>query len=439
MDIDNFQRLQLAQTYFDNRDAGGNIRYWRPDGPNERFRWILYDVDQGFGLHRREGWTINSLAFHTDPAGPSWPNPPWSTLFQRRLLTNADYRRTFVNRLLDYLHTDFSPQAVSERTEAVIEGVLSEMPRHLDRWEQPPALWQYHLDQLRRFGQLRPHYLREHLREYFGAGADRTVSLRAGRGGYVVLNDNLQVGTDGLRGTYFAKFPLTLTAVAAPGYRFVGWEGSAESEATLSVSLAEDRPYTLIARFEPSDHPLANQVILNELCPRSGAGGDWVELHNRSDTPVDLNGWFLVDNSERRYTFPRQLLPPGGYLVVCQHEERFRTTYPQVPDFLTGLPFGLNGQQDRLGLYAADGSYVNALSYHIPPRTDSSFTYGLVLPGLDNVDTANWLVSAGPGTPGSANPVQLQTSLIPRQAFWARLGVGMAVLLLVGVIRGMSA
>jgi len=45
MDIDNYQRLQIAQTYFDNRDAGGNIRYWRPQTPGGRWRWILYDVE----------------------------------------------------------------------------------------------------------------------------------------------------------------------------------------------------------------------------------------------------------------------------------------------------------------------------------------------------------------------------------------------------------
>ena len=448
MDIDNFQRLQIAQTYFDNRDAGGNIRYWRPAGPGQRFRWILYDVDQGFGLHRREGWTINTLAFHTDPAGPSWPNPPWSTLFQRRLLTNPDYRRTFVNRTLDYLHTDFSPEAVAELTELSITGVVDEMPRHLARWQQSPELWQYHLDQLRRFGQLRPRYLREHLREYFRAGPNREVSVRAGRGGYVVLNENLSIGTDGLTGSYFANFPLTLAAVAAPGYRFVDWEdGSGQhgarpsaspvADPDLTLSLTEGRPYHLTARFEAVDHPLADQVIINEICPRSKAGGDWVELHNRSAQTVELTGWFLTDNSDRRYTLPRVTLPSDGYLVICEKEEKFRATYPRVPDFLTGLPFGLSKEGDRLGLYAADGSYVNALSYTLPPRSDSSFTYALALPGLDNIDPANWTVAPGPGTPGSANPVELQTALIPRQTFWARLGVGVAVLFLVGVIKGL--
>ena len=438
MDIDNFQRLQIAQTYFDNRDAGGNIRYWRPDGPDGRFRWILYDVDQGFGLHRREGWTINTLAFLTDPAGPSWPNPPWSTLLQRRLLANPTYRRNFVNRTLDYLHSDFHPGAVVEQLDRTIASVRDEMPRHLRRWEQSERQWHYHLDQLRRFGQYRPAYLREHLREYFAAGADRSVSIAAGRGGYIVLNDNLHVGSDGLTGEYFANFPITLQAVAEPGYRFVGWGGTSVTDNCTTLDLQQDREYAITAHFEPAQHPLADRVIVHELCPRSKASGDWVELYNRGEVPVSLKDWYLVDNSPHRYTFPDVLLPPGGYLVVCQKEGEFRTAYPRVPDFLSGLPFGLHKTGDRIGLYAADGSYVNALSYTLPARPDSAFTYALVLPELDNTRPENWVVAPGPGTPGSPNPGHLQTSLLPRRTYWTRISIGVAVLLVVGFLRGLQ-
>ncbi len=435
MDIDNFQRLQIAQTYFDNRDAGGNIRYWRPDGPGQRFRWILYDVDQGFGLHREAGWETNTLAFNTNPAGPSWPNPPWSTLFQRRLLTNPGYRRTFVNRSLDYLHTDFSPEAVAERIEAAVAAVEGEMPRQLERWRGRMDHWQYHVEQLRKFGRLRPAFFREHLREFFSGGADRRVALSAGSGGYLVLNDNINVGSDGLTGTYFANFPLRLEAVPEPGYHFAGWEGATGEDARLELPLSEDREYRIRASFVPARHPLADQVIINELCPRNAEGGDWLELYNRGTQPALLTGWYLTDNSGRRFTLPAARLAAGEYLVVCRRGERFRETYPEVADFLDGLPFGLHRMDDRLGLYSADGSYVNAVSYQLPERADSTFSYALALPGLDNGKHRNWVVEAGRGTPGSANPAHLQTAVVSRQSYWTRVGVGLAVLLLVGVVR----
>ncbi len=439
MDIDNFQRLQIAQTYFDNRDAGGNIRYWRPDGPDQRFRWILYDVDQGFGLHRETGWETNTLAFNTDSAGPSWPNPPWSTYFQRRLLTNPDYRRTFVNRSLDYLHTDFSPEAVAERIEAAVAAVEGEMPRQLERWDGRMDHWQYHIEQLRKFSRLRPAFLREHLRNYSSGGADRRVELSAGLGGYLVLNDNINVGSDGLSGAYFANLPLTLEAVPEPGYHFAGWEGAAGGDVRLEVPLREDRVYRIRASFAPARHQLADQIIINEICPLSREGGDWLELYNRSTQSVALTGWYLVDDSGRRFSLPATYLAAGDYLVVCRRGNRFRETYPEVADFVEGLPFGLHRMDDRIGLYSADGSYVNAISYQLPERLDSAFSYALALPGLDNGKRRNWVVEAGRGTPGTANPTHLQTAVVSRQSYWTRVGIGLAVLLLVGVVRTLKA
>ena len=90
MDVQNFMDYQIAQIFFDNRDAGGNIRIWRPQTQNGRWRWILYDTDWGFGLHDDLAYKYNSLAFHTKPDGPRWPNPPWSTFILRKLLGKRD-------------------------------------------------------------------------------------------------------------------------------------------------------------------------------------------------------------------------------------------------------------------------------------------------------------------------------------------------------------
>ncbi len=435
MDIDNYQQLQIAQTYFDNQDAGGNIRYWRPHGRDQRFRWILYDVDQGFGLHRTDGWTSNTLALYTAADGPVWPNPPWSTLFQRKLLANKGYRRNFVNRTLDYLHTDFSAEAVTEQINATVQAIAPEMPRQLVRWGLRPEIWEYQIDQLRRFALYRPAYLREHYRKFFSGGPDRTVRLSASLGGYVVLNDNLQVGTDGLEGAYFANFPVSIRAQPEPGYHFAGWEGTDVESDSLELDIREDRSYTLRANFVPARHPAAEFLIINEICPKNDQTGDWVELYNRGDQAIDLTNWFLVDGGGKRYVLPRAVLRGKGYLVVCRDHPKFSLTYPKIRDHIGGLPFGLNKTEDRIGIYSSDGAYVNAVSYQLEERIDSSFTYALALPGLDNTRHRNWVAVAGPGTPGSPNPAHLQTAIMSRQRFWVRVGIGLALLLVVGVIR----
>ena len=435
MDVDNFQQLQIAQTYFDNQDAGGNIRYWRPTGGDGKFRWILYDVDQGFGLHRDAGWTQNTLERFTAADGPAWPNPPWSTLFQRRLLDNPDYRRDFVNRSVEYLSTDFSSDAVLDRIDAAVAGVEKEMRWQLARWSLRPASWRYHVDQLRRFALQRPRFLREQYRQYFRAGEDREVTVEASLGGYVELSGNLQVGTDGLTVTYFQHFPVDVRAVSEAGYRFTGWEGRSDTSAAVRLDLRDDAPRLLRATFVPLRSPAEGQVIVNELSPWNDRSGDWLELYNRGEGTVDLTGWFLEDADQHRFTLPNATLTAGGYLVVCRDLLRFTSAYPDVRDVIGGLSFGLHRERDRLGVYDAGNGFVNQVSYALDPVSDSLFTYALALPGLDNGRHRNWVRESGNGTPGRANPAHLRAAIMTRQRFWVRIGIGLAVLLVVGVVR----
>ena len=68
MDVENFMDYKIAEIYFDNVDAGGNIKYWRPQIEGGRWRWILYDTDWGFGLHDRKAYKHNSCLLYTSPS-----------------------------------------------------------------------------------------------------------------------------------------------------------------------------------------------------------------------------------------------------------------------------------------------------------------------------------------------------------------------------------
>lgn len=437
MDVDNYQRLQIAQTYFDNRDAGGNIRYWRDrDDPDARWRWILYDVDQGFGLHSDTAYRRNTLKFYTAASGPSWPNPPWSTLLQRRLLTNPDYRRSFVNRTLDYLQTDFAPATVDAAITRHVAGLEHDMPRQLARWRGKDEHWRLHLARLRTFARQRPTYLREHLRALVGGGGDVDLTIVASPGGYVELNDNLIVDEDTYAGRYFQNLPPHLRARPHPGFRFVGWEGTNHPPA-FDPDLSAGRPLTLTARFEPAEHALADRIVINEVCPRAGSSGDWLELFNRTTESVNLTGWLLTDGL-RRFTLPTARIEPEDYLVVCRDALRFQRAYPAAHNVVDGLPFGLHRRTETLGLYAPDGAYVNRIAYAVE-RPDTSFVLALVRPGLDNTDPRHWAEQSGPGTPCTANPEQLRSSVLSTQDYWLRIGIGVGVLALVVMIRVMRA
>ena len=178
MEIENFMDYQIAQIYFDNQDAGGNIKFWRPQSKNGRWRWILYDTDWGFGLHDDHAYRNNSLAFHTAANGPKWPNPPWSTLILRKLLENPEFESAFVNRFADYLNTTFLPERVEQKIDEAYLTIADDMPRHLKRWRLKEGKWRHHINVMRTFGQKRPHYIREYIMQKFDTGPLKNTTNR---------------------------------------------------------------------------------------------------------------------------------------------------------------------------------------------------------------------------------------------------------------------
>lgn len=79
----------------------------------------------------------------------------------------------------------------------------------------------------------------------------------------------------------------------------------------LSVSLAaglSDGP--IISEFAASNS--------NGLADEDGSYEDWIEVHNPTASPVNLNGWYLTGNAADldKWKFPSISLPANGYLVV---------------------------------------------------------------------------------------------------------------------------
>ena len=64
----------------------------------------------------------------------------------------------------------------------------------------------------------------------------------------------------------------------------------------------------------------AARVVIHELLadPRAvpDERGEWVELRNAGDAPVELRGWRLRSGNDRPYTIPDALVVPPGELVV---------------------------------------------------------------------------------------------------------------------------
>ncbi len=430
MEVDNFMNYQIVQIYFDNQDAGGNIKFWRPRTPNGRWRWILYDTDWGFGLHDHYAYRNNSLAFHIEANGSGWPNPPWSTFLLRKLLENKQFEQQFINRFADHLNTTFEPHRVQNRLDEFYFQLKPEIPRHLERWQLTAERWEEQVGILRTFAQKRPSYLRRYLAEMFETGAEVQVEASSTPGGRIILNDNVRIGKQPFVGVYFENVPITIEAEANYGYRFSHWEGLSSTNRHSRRLMIPLQKGTLKLRavFEKYTHPLAGKLIINEVSLNNKVAEDWVELYNATEERVDLAGWVFAD-LKHEFRMPDISIDPHDYLVICEDSTHFRKVFPQSYNMVNGLPFGISKYKERLQLFSPDGALVDSLSYILVP-TDSVYTLSLLLPHLNNGDLENWERRPGVGSPNAPNPYYVASSIRAQQQEWMQIGLAAGVLLI---------
>lgn len=431
LDVDSFIDYQLAQIYFDNRDwPGNNSKLWRPRTPEGRFRFILYDTDFGFGIWNTSAYRENTLVFATDARGPDWPNPPWSTLILRRLLTNPMFEQAFINRFADLLNGPFATQAVYAVIDSMETNISTEMAAHGNRWGRDLQAWRGAINGMRSFALNRPSAMRGHMASYFGLrGTERiTVNVSDTAHGNVLVN-RLLPDQYPWSGSYYSGVSVPITALPKPGYRFAGWSGTVtSSEPTVWVDPANIP--SLTATFERGLSPEAH-VRINEIQYHASDAldsDDWVELLNTHAEPVDVSGWSLSDgNPSNRYTIPPQtVLSPNGFLVMARFPDQFATMYPNVPH-IGGWTFGLSNGGETVLLTDSRGALVDSLTYDdATPWPTEADGKGPTLerrdPSLASSDPLTWhasLVDGGtPHAPNSTSTVATEDPpLMPQGPF----------------------
>lgn len=410
IDLENYIDYHLAQIFFDNRDwPGNNVKIWRDRLTEGRFRWMLYDTDFGWGIWDENAWGFNTLAFALETNGPTWPNPPWATYLLRRLLLNPEFEAAFVTRMADFANHQFQADRIVAQLDVIAGEVADEMPAHSERWGHWPEGWAEEIARMRTFGIQRTDAVTGHFATRFGLFTRSDVRVRAGEGGRVQVNRLLVDGA--WTGAYWDGVPVTLTAIPAPGYRFIEWVGTQSSDQrTLIVNPEND--VDLAARFELDPGGLS-AIVINEIQYNpAGTSGEWVELMNAGTSVVDLSGWQLGDDTGWQ-TLPSLSLDPGGLLVLCENAAAFQAEYGTA---CTGdWPFVLSNAGERIQLVDAGGVVADSVHYSDDPPWPSEpdgqgYTLSLVDASLDNNLASSWRPSRYPGgSPGSSNVVLTNT------------------------------
>lgn len=224
---------------------GTNEALWRTseisgDTPSAdgRWRWMLFDV--------------NSDALTSDlTASDTIAYVRYKSDMFDNLCQNEEFREQFTITLMDLINENFRTEtvdsAISDFTALMTEPMRVHHRRFSGVTDTAPFLDA--VADVQNFLDNRSPYMIQYLKSDFalsGVPAPVEITVNDPDGGIVTLNTiTPSLDTDGTwQGEYFTDYPVTLTAVANDGYRFVRWESGSlpdgdSTEPGISLSFTE--------------------------------------------------------------------------------------------------------------------------------------------------------------------------------------------------------
>ncbi|MDP3683295.1 MAG: CotH kinase family protein, partial [Ignavibacteria bacterium] len=417
MDIENYKNYQIAEIYINNTDwPGNNMKVWRERTETAKWRWLTYDLDYGVGLveyfKAEQDYRFNTLDFATSTNGPNWPNPPWSTLMLRKLLTNADFKNDFIQSFAHLLNTTFSPDSTTHLLNQVQDEIASEITRHTTKWKYTMQYdWTTNIARIRTFISYRDAYMRIHINTKFQLGGFSNLTLtNSDTLGGKVMFQSYDISKSTFKGKYFKTAPIKLSAKPNPGYVFAGWKGISSNQ-DITVVLTGD---SVVQAVFIKDDTQTQKIVVNEINYKSSSTsdcGDWIELYNNGTESVQLKNWKLKDSvNTHQFILPDFDLAPGFFVILANDTVKFKSVFPAITNMIGEFSFGLSANGETVRLFNENGSLIDSIKFissspwPIEPNGTGA-TLALINPSLDNSVPESWKASFNLGTPGKQNDV----------------------------------
>ncbi len=151
--------------------------------------------------------------------------------------------------------------------------------------------------------------------------------------------------------------------------------------------------------FSPGTIPAPGAVVINEVLAHTHGGApDWIELHNTTDAPINIEDWFLSDDEGdlMKYEIAAGIsLPAHGYAVFYED-----LNFGDTGDSGCSTPFALSENGDTVYLSSGDnGGLTGYYEQEDFGASENSIAFGRY---LKSTGTYNF-VAMSANTPGAAN------------------------------------
>lgn len=167
VDMENLMDFIIANVYCANADWQEKIWRYRTTVISDslhvkdgRWRWVLYDMDWGFGYTGTGAVELNML--------DAMNSKGCIGVIFHELLKNQEFIKTFKERFNYHLNTTFEPRHVLKKIDAFEQLLKPEMQEHINRWRVIGSLnkWENNVQELRDFALKRPSVQRSQLDKF---------------------------------------------------------------------------------------------------------------------------------------------------------------------------------------------------------------------------------------------------------------------------------
>ena len=356
MDVKNFANYWIYQIYFGNTDARGNIRFWRSDSLDGKFRWIIYDTDLGWGNYRS-----TLLEDLTSPVKTKWYNPTWSTFLLRNMFKNKEFKDYFINQTSYLLSTSLSTLRVKEKISYFENRYNDEMIYHFEnrkRFQSNQSSykrWKKEINQLNFYALKRDGVLFSQLIKKFDLSDSYSlkVIINNPQNGKVLINNNV-IKTDSFICSFFYSIDVPIYVHPNLGYSYSG------SNQNYIVNKLE-KEITIQIEFTPNKES-EYHLIINEI----DYVNDCVEIFNQEGKSINLNNFKLVDKNNNSCTISDINLETGGFMVFHRYKiEKLDSVAYQKIDFK------ISSTNECIALYDDKGNFVDSIHYKLDEVEDS--------------------------------------------------------------------
>lgn len=169
IDLEQYATYLITEFWSANSDwPSHNIRYWKANGDNEKWRWIMYDIDFGLRYFGDPSITnyLGNLTANTREEATELGNH----LFKNEVFTNM-----FVELFEELLTTTFSPQNVACEIITYHDLMMPEMQETFNRYPTfiTVPVWQNNVENMYKdFAALRPCEIRGQVEAQFNITMD---------------------------------------------------------------------------------------------------------------------------------------------------------------------------------------------------------------------------------------------------------------------------